>query len=1493
MVDILHGSSAPAQSDANDLAPAEALTLHRDVASRWSAAGRLSVLSQARTLAAVHGHDGWIKNLGGLGALAGGFGPQAWNLATQIAASPAFLARLATQTRSLQVGELADLVQIVLEELEFDGDGFEFGAELAELHRELHQSRAKDTAKQAGRTPVAGRKPTRADQANRSPAKAARSARSRAALGKQAQLRDLRRLVQQFRNASEASEGAQLRDGAAGQRSGAAPQGGVWQPHMPTPSGQQGPDEFGRVQAGHGDHHPGVASFAAGSSADLGQGHGLSSPPRPGDSKTLRRRTLEGLMARPARLGGEPGAHPLWTLGETNRAFRLPRAMRWAEASADRALVEPLVSDGVNDAAQGDDQVVRSRTAMNRAAVGPGNHPAPTTPTRGAEQRAAAAVHPASTGTLRHQEAAALWRQNLVRAVDPRPRLAATASAAVQRVGFSPIPAGSRATRDPEAPSAGLSAGLAAAESAGAPPAFAALHAAAARARHTMARAEAAGRFVESAKNAALSHWNSYFAAADSAQAGKRSSAGHGPSHHLLGSAFGAPASPAMHAARVEGNGPDTLAPESGIPWRAVAAGLRAPISARAPGEGLADLAASRAEAAPGDLVALHQDWAGDQLADAAGSLAALRQAAGHSAQVASGRSAVAGVVSPAALAPWWTGPSGAPGAKAWLASRQSAGAVVSGAAGRAAGRPSAPGAIASHASSGPLPGLAGLAAIGFGQRVDARVSMGLGPTSQVGETALRPTGLSASQSDAFQFAPVEVSPSAGRMGRLSAAAAGLWQSAGTVALGGPGSAVQVTGRDRVARDHALADAGAGAGEWLDLGAGNDDATAAPAVVPAVRRTNAYRADAERMRGRTQAPTAALSYGSAIRPPVAVAAQSAVAALVRARTHARTAIDAGGGRVAATALAAAAGLRDVGVLAARPDGKADALSAWVSQVAGSAPRLSLGSGFDGWAARSAPPARLRTARADQQGPGTWLDLGAAEILESAGIESGAHDGAKRHDGRALRAAGVRTTAQSPDRVSPGRATPAALGADVPPALKATLMAWGESASAMPADAAAAFVAKFLGRNDIVREVRRRMAQAATARHELVAPQSATAGAEASAAPPASRPSAPARAGRSATAAQGVQATAQGDDIVLSGMAALAALTGGDLFGAPKGRGRAAIPSDASRELLKPAAEVPDRAASATAAADSRAPVATATSTAAKATATPVRALAGVQMHAFAPVGLRRGQNLLGQARRARWLHATPRGTFSTRLSSARSAARSGYATGGFSYGGAGPGASELVGLTGSDGGWYLGETAPAPSAVRGADRLSSAVAARRSAAIGRTAGPSASPAGAAPGFVEGMAMPSDFRAGQDLVQPAAGMDAMVEAANRGGGATAAHKGTQAAAMTRVLSVTAAPTANMLPLVAPAAQAIVAAAAAKPLSEGIATSGGDATYGTPIVGVGDHKAGKAGQGAGGDKARQQAEDQASNVQDIEALAVKVARSVMVRIKRERERRGLHV
>ena len=138
---------------------------------------------------------------------------------------------------------------------------------------------------------------------------------------------------------------------------------------------------------------------------------------------------------------------------------------------------------------------------------------------------------------------------------------------------------------------------------------------------------------------------------------------------------------------------------------------------------------------------------------------------------------------------------------------------------------------------------------------------------------------------------------------------------------------------------------------------------------------------------------------------------------------------------------------------------------------------------------------------------------------------------------------------------------------------------------------------------------------------------------------------------------------------------------------------------------------------------------------------------------------------------------------------------------------------------------------------------------------------------------------------RSAVQRAAGASAA------GAGATQAAKASKASSVARVLSVTAAPTSNMLPLVAPAARAVAAAAAAKPLAESIATSGSNPSMVAPMAGhdIAGQTAGGPGQGS---TEKERAESGGTPAQELDQLAMKIARSVMIRIKRERERRGLH-
>jgi hypothetical protein len=137
-----------------------------------------------------------------------------------------------------------------------------------------------------------------------------------------------------------------------------------------------------------------------------------------------------------------------------------------------------------------------------------------------------------------------------------------------------------------------------------------------------------------------------------------------------------------------------------------------------------------------------------------------------------------------------------------------------------------------------------------------------------------------------------------------------------------------------------------------------------------------------------------------------------------------------------------------------------------------------------------------------------------------------------------------------------------------------------------------------------------------------------------------------------------------------------------------------------------------------------------------------------------------------------------------------------------------------------------------------------------------------------------------------LIEAGGAAARQAQAAARATGPTASARAHQAGAMARVLSVTDAPTSNMLPLVAPAAHAVVTAAAAKPQSEHIVTSGFGPSQGGPTQSLhgGGHGDGAPNEHGHGDQA------QGHDAQDVDALAAKIARSVMLRMQRERERRG---
>lgn len=286
------------------------------------------------------------------------------------------------------------------------------------------------------------------------------------------------------------------------------------------------------------------------------------------------------------------------------------------------------------------------------------------------------------------------------------------------------------------------------------------------------------------------------------------------------------------------------------------------------------------------------------------------------------------------------------------------------------------------------------------------------------------------------------------------------------------------------------------------------------------------------------------------------------------------------------------------------------------------------------------------------------------------------------------------------------------------------------------------------------------------------------------------------------------------------------------------------------------------------------------------TARAARPATAVRTHRFAPVGLARSRHLLGGRRDG-----------DAAIRSVSRQTRVGYgasALGGGALLGLGPGESEAA---------FFGSTYASPSASMRAERLGAQIHARR-ATEGRAGPGRAMPAGgtertmvhstAHDGLGAGpavRALPSDT-ATRDLVSPAAIAASVAAGQGAQAGATAAERSGKAASLARVLSVTASPTANVLPLVAPAAKAVVAKAAAKPQSESIATSGANATFGVPMAGQGMDGGGGAGSGKGGTP-EERSQAGGGPQQELDALAMKIARSVLVRIKRERERRGIHV
>lgn len=1457
---------------------ADVLTLHRAIFARWADDNSLTERAAATIGSSTSRHADWVSALGAMATMGGQFGPRAWEIASEVASTPTLLQRLSPSMRSLQLGELADLIQLALEEEQVELDLSDMQEEVAELSRTAKAGPPAKSAtprRQATGTPTPNAKSltTQRKSAAKRPAAA------------QAKVRELRRLL------------AELRAGQAADTAAADRLGGDSVPQVAGDMGPRRPE----ATIGLDRAAPHAAEKSAASARIAEVGSGRTAAPR-------------GVSRRASAMTVHTQLDPWATVAQV-QADVASRSLRLAEQASDMGFLDLGAADvmpaDMGQATLDGSADAAPRVARQSAATQSATTAATTAATKPATQ-SATQLSAAASRTAALARAAAGESQHV--AVRPAPSAQARTVPSVAQLSARPVAQVARAGRGATVAEFASArqrwgAGQASTDSQVVARGPQALALAAQVSSAELAAQAPAGLLGPVAQRAAASHAPD--AAGASAALARLSglSAGRGAvemAHRVWQRAergaqpASAPrvapsAAPIQHAAPVAG------AAQAWMRWADLAsrAYLGSSPDAQAPAAGALGTRISRVAAGAADRQQLELATDAGGFADAMGpegaDQAADRLRAPGAAPVAADATARSVRVGdrPAAL-PAWIAPRAAAAARQVERQQAATSLLVGAARSPLAPRPQAGAIAAAMATGAPsVPGLAGAVAAGLSARVAERAGLGLGDVGAGAEWS----------------APSALARYARRADNAQA------PQAGSVA-------------DRQAP-----------GEWLevgdtpavsDLGATSDQRAAAGGSMFARATAAGGQADV------------AGSGATRSAPGRAVAAMAAAQAVEQARTRilgGQRALRTAAGRMA---IEAAVGADDLGLLSVRPAGKADALSPWLAkmgsvQVPGRADEgaarggtagelLQAGEDFDNEATSDAPVSggtvgsRSAGTSAARREQARAAAVGQATATSAAGSGRGG-------------SAAVRRTQRERGPTAPMAAS--ALQNLTPKALSAILAALGENPAAAPSDVATAFAARWVGRGDLARAILGRAdaavrSQAAGQARDAAAGELVSSEADsevAGAVPTAQRAAAAGRhsamdaapaspgtagtrglaAGRAAATGRGadnrpaVTATADGDSVVLTGLAALAALASGDLFG-ERATTRPMKMAETEQTLVEPGPELassgPAEASGVSAGAETaRAAERTAAKPATAAPRPTSAKLAAVRLHEFAPVALRRGRNLVGQQRRASWLHTTPMGSGRgdiqatvrslSRMAALRKATR-------FGYGDSSLGGGELLGLTNVGAGdtdSFFGDVTPTPGAARGADRLSQAVMARRQGQMGRGTAPKTQQAMHLPDFDGATVLPTDF---SSLDSAVSSMASAVDSAGRRGGATAAAQGTQAAAMTRVLSVTASPGGNMLPLVAPAAQAIVSAAAAKPLSESIVTSGADPSMGMPMTGVGGHKAGKNSQGGdGGQKAQDSADEHAANVQDIEALAMKIARSVMVRIKRERERRGLHV
>lgn len=1394
----------PENPQGSTAGPQDVLTLHRGIYDRWLAEnGRGMSPSQGPTGLALSS-DRLMAHLPGLASMAGTFGSQAWDLATSVAHSPQLLAKLGLEARTLQVGDLADLLQLVLEEEELSQEA---------LAVEQARSRTSTIEKQAAAARKGAQVQAKA-QPNRAAPTRTQTAGRRPAPGQASKLRAIRQLLADLRT-REARAQAAL-------------------------SGVSTPDGAGQVGRVDPDQ-PGTLRPTPGQAASVVQGRAES-------FGIVRTQASQGPQASRARMTADRWLDPA---SRVQDVASLPRSLRLAEQAAELALLEPGAEAGLmagESAAAAWIEKEGSRSAAVSSRSAPrGEVSAPQSAGRApvADARGAARPLPraASVGPDARLPASA-WAAAMAR----RPSSARPVAAAPEARAFAGAPAAA-APRAGSAPAADWTVPFAADR---------AIQAQAARAqalRAQASRSEAATSApVASAVSPAasalpalggavawaarqLNRWQRFEASASGARAAGAGSASQTPDAAGTSPAAGAP----VASAGARAVGADRYAPlfargqadaargQAALPrWTAWLAKAEAALAGRSAATAPSDRGPARAGYAGADL------GAGDWLVPA-------DVGSGGSDDVASASAsrAPAGARSRATAAvPAWIVPAAARAASAGTSSPAPRASASASLASAATGAESTRGATADAGSAfGAAPaaarsvGLVGLDSIGLGTRVSGRLLAGLEPvTSGLESGAWAPRAWIAAEAQAGRAAP------RGFAGDLVAdAGAGEWLVPGAEDAfeGTPARVEGASGRDTAARGRGVASR-AGTATSTSTVAGSD-APAASRGTAAVRGGSPGRAGTSG-RGAASTPAARAAWAGAAAAAIErVVAQSSRAGrlndLMRHVAQGRSVVDFAAGAEAQ-------------VLAARPFGAQDAITPWIEQhLARQQVRAMANAGGD------ADLVALQPGLESDGATGEATSRAASAPAASSASGGGARPGAR----------GARTAATPPATTAARTATGALEALRSPAAVRAALALFGD---ALPqgggADVATAFLARWFGRADVARQTAQVLARSAGA-GAMVGLRDDSAGTTETSA-------------RQAPAANATTGEAA-DGFVLTGLAALAAIRGprqdiDQLANAAAPREMKT--ADVERELLAPTAtsgEVAEAPAARTS------------------TGRTARQGTTAQLHDFVPVGLRRGRDLLSSSRRAQGLmRVTPRSSLLGR-SSMGSQARVGY-------GAAELGGGELIGLNAGETTSFYGESGPMPSAVRGADRLSGIVEARRSARTGRGhAAAVAANTGVQRTFTGGTegpgGLPADFSYGeQGLVNPAAAMQAAVAQSGRNQGASAAMRSHQAGAMARVLSVTSTPGANMLPLVAPAASALVAAAAAKPLSESIVTSGSDPSMGMPLHDMGGKKKDAKGGGGG------EGSHDGHHAEDLEALAQKIARSVMTRIKRERERRGIH-